>query len=65
MPVRIELRTAQLYCDALFEPFRDEMFEALRFLVNLFERVVQHLVEECFDEAMMAQHLKSPSLACR
>jgi hypothetical protein len=30
------------------------MFEALRFVVNLFEGVVQHFIEECFDQAMMA-----------
>jgi hypothetical protein len=30
--------------------------------VDLFERVLQDFVEECFDQAMMAQHLKrSPS----
>jgi hypothetical protein len=33
--------------------------------VDLFERVGKHFVQECFDEAMMAKHLKSPSFACR
>jgi hypothetical protein len=41
------------------------MFEALGLLVDLFERVGEHFVQKCFDEAMMAQHLESPSLACR
>ena len=41
MPMRIELRVAELCGDALLEPLRDEMFESLRFLVNFFERVVQ------------------------
>ena len=65
MAMRIELWVAQLCVDALLEPFRDEMFKALRFLVNLFERVVQHFVEKCFDQTMMAQHLKRPPFACR
>ena len=43
MPVRIKLWVTQLCGDALLEAFRDEMLEAFRFLVNLFERVVQHL----------------------
>ena len=37
MPVGIELWVAELCSDALLEPLRDEMFEALRFLVNLFD----------------------------
>ena len=65
MAVRVELWMAQFRGDALFKPLRDEMFEALRFFVDLFERVVQDLVEECFNEAMMAQHLKRTPLACR
>ena len=64
MPVRIELRVAQLCGDALLEPFRNEMFKALSLLVNLFDGVVQHFEKKCFDEAMMAQHLKSPPFAC-
>ena len=65
MTVRIEPWVAQLCGDTLLEPLRDEMFEALRFLVNLFERVIQHFVEEGFDKAMMTKHLKRPSFACR
>ena len=62
MAVRVELWLAQLCSNALFEPLRDEMFQALSFFVDLFERVLQDFVEECFDQAMMAQHLKrSPS----
>ena len=53
MAVRIELWMSQLRGDALFEPLRDEMFEVLRFLVNLFDGVVQHFIEECLDQAMM------------
>ena len=65
MTVRIELCVAQLCGDALLEPFRDEMFKALRLFVNLFERVVQDFVEKGFDETMMAKHLKSPPFARR
>ena len=65
MAMRIELWVAQLCGDALFEPFRDEMFKALRFFVNLFERVVQDFEKKGFDETMMAQHLKGPPFTCR
>ena len=65
MSVRVELRMTQLCVDTLLKPFRDEMFEALGLLVNLLEWVVQHFVEEGFDEAMMAHHLKSAPFAGR
>ncbi len=63
MPVGIELWVAELCSDALLEPLRDEMFESLRFLVNLFEGVVEKFVKECFDQSMMAHHLKRPPLS--
>lgn len=65
MPVRIELRLTQLCRNALFESFRNEMFKALGFLVNLFQRIVEHLIEKCFNQAMMSQHLECPSLSRR
>jgi hypothetical protein len=58
MAMRVELWVTQLCSNALFEPLRDEMFQALSFLVDPFERVLQDFVEECFDQAMMTQHLK-------
>jgi hypothetical protein len=60
--VRIELWVTQFRGNAFFKSLRDEMFQAFRFFVNLFQRVLQDFVEKCFDQAMMAQHLKrSPS----
>ena len=48
MPVRVELRVAQLCGDALLEPFRNEMFKALSFLVNLFDEGSPALRREMF-----------------
>ena len=58
MAVGIELWVTELCGNAFFEPLRDEMFQALSFVVDLFERVLQDFVEKCFDQTMMAQHLK-------
>ena len=65
MPVRIEPWVAQLYGDPFLEPFRDEMFEPLRLLMNLFDRVVEYFIQECLEEAMVAQDLQRASLARR
>ena len=63
--MRIEFRISKFCGDALLEPLRNEMFKALSFLVNLFDGVVQHFEEKCFEEAMMTYHLKSPPFTCR
>ncbi len=61
--MRVKPWVAQLYGDAFLKPFRDEMFEPLRFLMNLFDRVVEHFMEKSLDEAMVAQDLQRTALA--
>lgn len=61
MPVRIELRVAELRGDSFFEPLGDEMLQPLGFVVNFLERIIENLKQEGFDEAMMADDLPRPS----
>ena len=63
--MRVELGIAELGGDALFESLGDEVLEALGLLVHLFHGVVEDLVEEGLDEAMMADDLERAPLAGR
>jgi hypothetical protein len=61
--MRIELGVAELGGDALFEALGDEVFEALCFLVNFVPGIVEDLVEEGLEEAMMADDLEGALLS--
>jgi hypothetical protein len=61
--MRIELGVAELGGDALFEALRDEMFEAFGLLMHLVPGIVEDLMEESFDEAMVANDLESSLLS--
>ncbi len=63
MPVWVELRITKFGSYPLLEPFRDKVFESLRFFVYLFDRVVQYFVQESLYQPMMADDLKSPPLS--
>ena len=58
MAVGIKLWVTEFCGNAFFKPLRDEMFQALSLVVDFLERILQDFVEECFEQAMMAQDLK-------
>lgn len=62
--VGVELGVAELGGDALFEALGDEVLEALGLLVDLVPGVVEDLVEEGFEEAMVADDLEGALAAC-
>ena len=49
---------AELGGDALLEAFRDEVFEAFGLLMDFVPGIVENLMEEGFEEAVMADDLK-------
>ncbi len=61
--MRVELGVAEFGGDALFEPLRDEVLEALGLLVHFVPGIVEDLVEEGLDEAMMADDLEGAFLS--
>ena len=63
MPVGIELRVPELRSDALFKTLGDEVFQPLGLVMDLLDRKIQDLVEECLDQAMVAQDFKRAPFA--
>jgi hypothetical protein len=61
MSVRVCLGITQLGGNAVLKPFRDKMFESLRFFMNLVPGIVEHVVQEAFEQAMVANHFQSSS----
>ena len=59
LPVRIRFRVPQFRGDPIFEPLRDEVLEAFRLFVNLVPRIVEEIMEEPLDQAVMAKNLQS------
>lgn len=57
-PMRIEFRVAQFPRDALFKLLGYEMFQAFRFVVQFFKRVIEYFEQEGFDKPVMAYDLK-------
>jgi len=60
MPVRVAIRMPQLTRDPLFEVFRNEMFQAFRFIVQFFNWIIEHLEKKRFNQTMMADNLERP-----
>ena len=58
MPVRVELRISQLRGNSFLEPFGDEVLKPLSFIVNLPKRIIENLIEKCFDQTMMPHEFK-------
>ena len=54
MPVRIGVWIAQFRGDAVFQPFRYEVFQTLGLLMHLIPRIAEELMQEPFQQAMMA-----------
>ncbi len=66
MPVRVCFRITQLGGNAVLKLFGDEMLQSLRFFMNLVPRIVEHVVKEAFEQAMVANHFQcTPSTSCR
>ena len=62
--MRINLWVAQFGSDSFFKALRNKVLQALGFVVQFFERIVEDLVQKCLDQPMMAKNLKSaPSAA--
>ena len=54
MPVRILLRLSKFLCDAFLKTLRDEMLQALGFIVNFINGVIENFVQESLNQAVMA-----------
>jgi hypothetical protein len=65
MAVRIDLRIAQNGRDAILETLRDEVLQALRFVVNLVPGVLQDIMQEKFQETVMTHQLPGAMFPCR
>jgi hypothetical protein len=65
MPMRIYFRIAEDGRDPIFKSFRDEMFEAFRFLVHFVPGVLQNVVEKQFQQTVMPDQFPRPPLARR
>lgn len=63
VPVRVGGGLAEKGGDALFELFADEVLEALGFVVELFDGVVEDFVEEGFEQAMVADDFERAAAA--
>ena len=65
MPVWIQLRVPELRRNPVFQLFRYEMFQPLRFLVDFIPAVIQYIMQKTLQQAMMPQNFKRPSLPGR
>jgi len=66
MSVRVCFGIAQLGGNAVLKPFGDEMLQALRFFMNLVPGIVEHVVQEAFEQPMVPNHLqRAPSAGWR
>jgi hypothetical protein len=65
VPVGIRLRVAQLSGDPVFQSLRDEMLQPIRLVVNLVPGVIEEIVQETFQQAVVTKHLKSALLSRR
>ncbi len=61
--VRVDLGVAEFGGDALFEALGDEVLEAFCLFVDLFDGVVEDLVEEGLDEAVVAHDFERAAFA--
>lgn len=59
MAVRIRIGVAQFGGDSIFELFGDEMLEALGFFVDLIPGIVQNVMQEAFEKAVVTNYFES------
>ena len=57
MPMRVDFRIAENGGDPIFKTLGDEVFQPLRFLVDFIPGVLQNIVKEEFQQAVMADEL--------
>ena len=55
--MRIGFRVAEFGRDTILQLFRNEMLQTLRFFVDLFPRVIEHVVKEPLDQTMVPHDL--------
>ena len=60
---RVSFWIAQFPRDAIFQPLRDVVLQAFALIVNLVPRVVEEIMQETFQQAVMAENLQSAHLA--
>ena len=65
VPMRIDFRIAEDRRNAIFESLRDEVLQALRFLVHFVPGVLQNVVKKSFQQTMVPDQLPSPPFAGR
>ena len=58
MSVRIGFWVAEFGRDTILQLFRNEMLKALGFFVDLFPRVIEHIVKEPLDQTMVPDDLQ-------
>ena len=58
MAVRIGFGIAQFGRDTILQLFGNEMLQTLGFFVNLFPRVIENIVKEPFQKAMVPHDLQ-------
>ena len=62
VPVRIGFRVPQFRGDPIFKPLRDEVLQPFRLIVNLVPRVVEEIMQETLQQAVVAKNLQSAHL---
>ena len=62
MAVRIRFRVSQFRSDPIFEPLRYEVLKPFRLIVNLVPRVVEEIMQETLQQAVMAKNLQGAPL---
>ncbi|SRR5579864_8639780 len=61
--MRVCFWIAQFRRDAIFQPLRDVVFQPFRLIVNLVPRVVEEIMEETLQQAVVTENLQSAHLA--
>ena len=62
-PVGVALGMAELGINAGLESFGDEVLQALGFVVQFVELVIEHAVQKCLDQAVVTNDLERPAPA--
>ncbi len=55
----ISFGISQFRRDAIFKPFRDEVFQPFCLIVNLVPRVVEEIMEEALQQTVVTKNLQS------
>lgn len=61
--MRIGLGIAELGGDSIFQALRNEMLQAFGLLMHFVPRVIEHIMQKSFEQAMMPKNLQRAMLA--